>query len=234
MIIFRFFICLIPVVSFAQESLNIAVTASFKPVLEALAEPFEAQTNINLNISSASTGVLYQQVLSGAPFDIFFAADDKRPALLSNQLSINENNLRIYAVGKLVLVVNGKRGFELADLSNYQGRVVIANPTLAPYGIAAKKVLQEVGFGGQLVLANNVTQARQYLVLGLAEVGLIAASVAQDFEQVTEIDATKYDVINQQLLVIKPSDRAQSLLTFLNSAIARDIIRHYGYELPEL
>ena len=138
-----------------------------------------------------------------------------------------KKNLRTYAVGKLVLVTAKPMRFE--ELGRYAGRVVIANPTHAPYGVAAAQVLSEVGFLGERVLASNVTQARQYLSLGLADVGLIAASVAQGFEHVLHVDPEYYDVINQRLLVIKPSPETAALLTFLASPAALDIIQQQGY-----
>ena len=109
----------------------------------------------------------------------------------------------------------------------------MANPALAPYGLAYQKVLDPAGFQGERILTNNVIQARQYLSLGLAEVGLIAASVAQGFAQVIEVDASLYPAIKQQLLIVKPSAQAQAFVSFLASSDALDMIEQFGYQRPE-
>ncbi len=231
--VYRLLLLLVPCLGLAQEQLNVAVTASFKPVLETLADPFTESTNIQLSLSSASSGVLYQQIVSGAPFDVFFAADAERPRLLVDRLQLPVNARRDYAMGQLVLVINNTALSGITDLKDYSGRVILANPAHAPYGLAAQQVLDRVGFQGERVLANNVTQARQYLSLGLADVGLIAASVAQGFDDVVELDRTEYDAIRQQLVIVKPSDRVDALIRFLDTPFAKDIIQQQGYRLPE-
>lgn len=217
----------------ANDSLNIAVTSSFKPVIDALTEPFYDATGITLRISSASTGVLYQQSVSGAPFDVFFAADTLRPASLVKKLSLPDSQLVPYAKGRLVLVSNDNNVQSLADLASYANRLVIANPKHAPYGIAAEKVLLATGHKSSLILANNVNQARQYLQLGLADVGLIAASVSQGFSNVVEIPDSRYDAIIQSLVVLEPSPQTQALITFLKTDFAQQTLIDFGYEQPE-
>jgi len=216
----------------AEESINVAVTSSFKPVLETLSKAFFASTGIKLNVSSASTGVLYQQIALGAPFDVFFAADDVRPQLLAKELSLPEGRTQAYAVGQLVLVSLDDSVKSLEDLAAYTGKIVIANPTLAPYGQAAETVLDFVGFEGDLVLANNVAQARQYLKLRLTSVGIIAASMSEGFPRVVEIEQARYDEIQQQMVVLNPSGQVLSLVGFLSSSAAQTTITNMGYLLP--
>lgn len=217
----------------ASESLNVAVTASFKPVVDSFAKDFFEVTNIRLNVSSASTGVLYQQVLAGAPFDVFFAADVDRPQQLAREMKLPDSARVTYAEGLLVLVTNLPSVQSVNDLALYDGRIVMANPQHAPYGVAAEQVLDAVGFSGERVLANNVSQARQYLSLGLADIGLIAASVAQGFETVVAIDGSRYDDILQQLVVIRPSNLTEALLAYLDSDTGQHALVQHGYLNPQ-
>jgi molybdate transport system substrate-binding protein len=216
----------------SAEPITIAVTASFKPVLDEISEAFTEQTGVEIKVSSASTGVLYQQVVSGAPFDLFFAADALRPKMVAETLSLPASSTATYAQGLLVLVSNNDRFQQLGAITEFNGRVIIANPSHAPYGIAAQSVLESIQFDGTPVLANNVTQARQYLTLNLAPVGLIAASVAHGFTYQTVIDRSLYDPIIQQYVILKPSDEVTALLTFLSSDVAQRIILKNGYLLP--
>lgn len=217
----------------ATARLNVAVTASFRPVLEALRVEFEQQSGIELQLSSASTGVLYQQILNGAPFDVFFAADQQRPALLQQRLNLDASHRQTYAIGQLVLVSADVKVQSLADLNRYNARVVIANPAHAPYGAAAQAVLKAQGFSGTAVMANNVSQARQYLSMELASVGLIAASVAADLNIVQSVSETLHGPLDQQRLVLTDHPGNALLVDFLNQPESQIVIEQFGYRLPE-
>ncbi|EAR08187.1 molybdate ABC transporter substrate-binding protein [Reinekea blandensis] len=216
----------------AEERLNVAVTASFRPVLDHLAADFEAQSGIRLNLSSASTGVLYQQIRNGAPFDLFFAADRARPELLQQQWSLVESRRQTYAIGQLVLVSDDPAVQTVADLSQYEGRVVIANPALAPYGEAAQAVLDAQRFPGTPILANNVSQARQYLSMKLARVGLIAASVASGLNWVQDVPDQDAISLEQQLLVLTDHSANAQFLQYLQKKSSQAVFRQFGYRLP--
>lgn len=221
------FICLL---SAQVSALNIAVTASFKPVIDTLAELFYEQSGITLRLSSASTGTLTQQIIQGAPFDVFLAADKERPTFVRATLNLPATAQQPYAFGSLVLVSTHEQVRSLADLANYTGRVVIANPQHAPYGVAAENLLMDLSFNGTLIRAQNVSQAQQYLTLNLAEVGLVAKAVAQNTLPYIDIPPNQYAPIEHHLLLLKSSDDAQAFLGFLGSSIARAVIQRYGYE----
>ena len=114
---------------------------------------------------SGSTGQLYSQIVNGAPYDIFLAADQERPRQLVR--AGLASNPFTYAVGRLVLWT---REPELTDgltfdvvASDEIRRLAIANPRLAPYGVAARETLQAMGLWAslqsKLVLGENVGQA---------------------------------------------------------------------------
>lgn len=212
----------------AQDSINVAVTASFKPVLENIVETYQQDHDIRINLSSASTGILYQQILSGAPFDIFFAADADRPKILQQALNLPDETVSTYAFGQLVLFSKNDQVSTVNDLRGFEGRLVIANPALAPYGIAAQQVLDYVTFDGARVMANNVAQARQYLELGLADVGLIAESISQGLPNTSSLDANLYDAIQQDVLLISQSEVAIQFLRYVQQQ--GDVLRDFGYE----
>ena len=57
--------------------LRVACASNFKRTLQELAPGFESHTGHRLLISSASTGVLFNQLIHGAPFDVFLSADSQ-------------------------------------------------------------------------------------------------------------------------------------------------------------
>lgn len=215
------------------DSLNIAVTASFKPVLEEIAPLFKKAKGHDLVLSSASTGTLYQQIKHGAPFDVFLAADDLRPQQLQQFLQLPTERVFLYATGQLVLVSKDPAIKQLEDLNQSPHQLVIANPAVAPFGVAAEEVLGSIDYQGDKVLANNVSQAQQYLNLGLSPVGIVSASVAIDLPHI-KIDSTLYSAVVQQGIVLVDSTAAQEFVLFLLSQEVADLYQRYGYSMPAL
>ena len=225
--------------------LKVAVAANFKPVLATLAATFERETGHSLLISAASSGVLYNQIIYGAPFDVFLSADVERPAQLEEQGLILEGSRQLYASGVLVLWRPGgddrMSALTLNDLINHQGRLAIANPATAPYGISAKEVLEKVGLWpsiqSRLVKGASIAQAWQFVASGNAPAGLVAKSQvldhAHDISRVFQIPDTMYQAIKQELVILKRTrepEAARALANFLLSPTAQKIIDDHGYK----
>ena len=128
----------------SAATIRVAVAANFKPVLDVLAEQFEQKHNARVLVSSASSGILYNQITHGAPFDLFLSADDELPARLEQDGLIVPGSRQTYAYGRLVLWSHLDNPLTLTTLDKYKGRLAIANPALAPYGLAAQQTLEKM------------------------------------------------------------------------------------------
>lgn len=231
--------------------LKIAVAANFKPSLDILAKAFEVESGHRLLISSASTGVLYNQITHGAPFDVFLSADSLRPEMLEEKGLVLAGSRSPYALGELVLWSPGlagsfssKRGendaMTLDDLAGYKGRLSIANPATAPYGVAAKQVLDKLGlwssFRSRLVQGASIQQAWQFVASGNIPVGLVAKAQLTDQKgnghHVLPIPADLYDPIQQDLVILsrtKEAEAAKAFVGFLLSPSVQRLIVQHGY-----
>jgi molybdate transport system substrate-binding protein len=68
--------------------ISVAVAGDFFNPLKVLAARFESQTGHKVQLSVGTTGKLYAQIVNGAPFELFLAADQKRPTkLVAQQLA---------------------------------------------------------------------------------------------------------------------------------------------------
>ena len=161
----------------AQSTVTVAVATNFRPLLEQLNPRFEAETGYSVILSSGATGVLYHQILSGAPYDVLLAADQRTPANLAGEYETTSDHLRCYARGRLVLV-----GGQLPQLANPGLSVAIANPATAPYGVAAMAVLAREAFSAgvdrKLVRGANAMQAYQFWHTGGVNLALVPLSLA--------------------------------------------------------
>ena len=162
----------------------VAVASNFAPVAERIALRFEDATVHEVDVVAGSTGKLYAQIVRGAPFDAFLAADVERPARLVAEGHALADTRRVYAVGRLVLwSADPARRAGLSPAMLRRGdfrRLAMANPDLAPYGAAARATLEALDvldrLSPRLVFGENIGQAYALVASGNAELGLVAAS----------------------------------------------------------
>ncbi len=206
----------------------VAVAANFGKVAEGLLPAFEAETGYQITLSSGSTGQLYGQIVHGAPYDAFLAADQARPERLENAgLSLKRIT---YARGLLVLMAADGAASQ-ARLSEDFTHLAIANPALAPYGLAAQQALQAMGLWaqvqGKIVMGQNVGQAYALVASGNAELGLVAQSYApKAFWPVPE---SLYAPILQDAVLLSENPAAAAFITFLETEQAQAAMRAAGY-----
>jgi molybdate transport system substrate-binding protein len=215
----------------AASPLRIAVASNFRGAIEDLAGRYTARTGVSVTISSAASGVLAAQILRGAPFDVFFAADRDRAQVIVNARRAAGSAV-CYARGRLVLLGADDLGAALADRER---SIAIANPRSAPYGAAAAAVLQRAGFAGpdqrRVLRGGNVQQALQFFDSGAAQLALVARSLAGD--RGIAVPAAWHPPIDQYAVVIDRGAAnavAEEFLRTLDSDEARRALASRGYE----
>jgi len=215
---------LLPLSGWAGETVRVAVAANFKHTLAAVSADFERRSGHKVVLSSASTGVLYTQILHGAPFDIFFAADAQTPA----KLATPSRKPRCYARGSLVLAGGSEDLRQLADPSL---SLSIANPGTAPYGRAAVEVLERPEFatarGRKLVRGSNVVQAFQFWHSGGVSLALVPRSLAPE---AAPIPLAWHQPLEQHVIVLRDKDAVGAYLNWVISDSVRSLINDAGYE----
>ncbi|QIB65856.1 molybdate ABC transporter substrate-binding protein [Kineobactrum salinum] len=223
------FICCAPLQA-AETVLRVAVAANFRAAMEEQLLPaFTATHQVQVELSSASTGMLHNQIRHGAPFHLLLAADNVAPAALAASGEGVADTLFCYARGRLVLV-----GGELAQLQDHAHSIAIGNPALAPYGRAAEQVLARPDFASgaarKRVLGSNVLQALQFWHSGSVDLALLPRSLAPDG---LLIPARWHEPIEQQgILLQRGADlaAARALLAWLQGPEAGTGIRRAGYD----
>ena len=228
----RIFILLLMFIAtplWANESISIAVAANFKPTLEKITEPFLDNTNIFVTISAASTGVLATQILHGAQYDMFFAADQETPQQVAAAKALAATDTFCYARGSLVLA-GSKAG--LAALANPDLSVAIANPATAPYGSAAMEVLARPEFSAgasrKLVKGNSVAQAFQFWQSGAVDLALLPRALKAAGAIPVPLDW--YQPVAQYAVVLTHTAAVDEYLQWLRSDTVRSLITDAGYE----
>nr|VFJ90966.1 MAG: molybdate transport system substrate-binding protein [Candidatus Kentron sp. H]VFJ92126.1 MAG: molybdate transport system substrate-binding protein [Candidatus Kentron sp. H]VFJ98712.1 MAG: molybdate transport system substrate-binding protein [Candidatus Kentron sp. H] len=218
---------------------SVAAAANFRATMKALAEDFEDETGHKASLSFGSTGKLYAQILHGAPFEVFLAADQRRPRLLREKRLVKDRHT--YAIGKLVLWRgDGERKVDRNTLAEgAYHRVALANPRNAPYGAAALTVLERLGVADKVPVAkrvrgDNVAQAYQFVATGNADIGFVALSqvMGKDGGSVWRIPEALYEPIRQDAVLLargEDNPAARALFDYLKRDAAQGVIRRYGY-----
>jgi molybdate transport system substrate-binding protein len=236
-------VLLLPVWATPGE-VRIAAAANFVPTLRALAKEFSAQTGHRVKISSGSTGRHYAQIRNGAAFDVFLAADSARPTRLEAEGIGIAGSRFTYAIGRLVLWVPGQTEIGRPEdyLTNARfRRLAIANPRLAPYGLAAQQALETWQLWDRLqdrlVRGENVAQAYQFVATGNAQSGLVALSQLLGGDRAGHgayriISGELHEPIRQDALLLRSNAATEAFLQYLRSEPAARMIRDAGYGIP--
>jgi molybdate transport system substrate-binding protein len=228
--------------------IHLAVASNFFGPVREIASAFERATGDKVTISSGSTGKLYAQILNGAPFDLFLAANSREPERLEKAGLIRPGSRYTYARGVLALWAPGAGAEHATDprallAADAGGRLSIANPATAPYGAAAEAVLNAWkltdAYKGRIIRGENIAQAYQFAATGNARFGFVALSQLLDPARPPSgtywrIDGELYPPIRQQVVMLAraaDSREARAFWAYLKSGPARARIAAFGYGL---
>jgi molybdate transport system substrate-binding protein len=233
----------------ANDFLTIAVASNFTGTAKEIVASFSAATDVSVRISAGSTGKLYAQIVNGAPFDIFLAADATRPELLERSGHAVVGTRFTYAIGALVLwsqdaKLKGRDCHEALQAGAYD-RVALANPRTAPYGQAARDVLVAAGLweavSARAVLGENITQTFQFVATGNATLGFVARSQALDdrFDEPScawPVPSSLHRDLHQQAVILSGSSQkpvARQFLQYMRSPEVTAILNRHGYTISQ-
>jgi molybdate transport system substrate-binding protein len=235
------------------EQTNIAVASNFTHTMKALIRVFEKTSEHQIKASYGSSGKIYAQIKHGAPFQLFFSADQIKPLALYNE-GLTTGKPFTYAFGALALW-SSNVGFKNKELQKLQSgefnKLSLANPKLAPYGIAAMEVLEKLELveatRKQWIQGENIAQTYQFVGTGNADLGFVALSQVINNQVINQSDywpvPTKlYQPIRQDVVLLKNAGQlkdgknntaAKDFLLFIHSEQGQSIIKSYGYQTED-
>lgn len=241
---------LIPLLHTESSTLTVAAASDLQFALGEIVPAFEKATGSVVKLSYGASGSFVAQIIAGAPFDLFFSADEAYPKrLIETDFAVPESFYR-YATGRLVLWVPNASPIDLtregmqALLHPSVKRVALANPAHAPYGKAAVAALQSAGIyerlQPRLVFGENISQAAQFVESGNAEVGLLSlshslAAPMKERGRFWLVPSEAYPPLQQGVVILRRSKEpllAQSLIDFIKGREGKVILERYGFTVP--
>lgn len=225
-----------------EKELRVAAAADLQPVMPAFAAAYEKKTGVKLKVSFGSSATLATQIVNGAPFDVFLAADFTYPEKVV-AAGLADGTPQPYARGTLVLWARKDSPIQPLTMDLLTDprvtRVAVADEFHAPYGAAAYAAMRWMktfeAIKPKLVVAENVAQSAQFVVSGNAQMGFISLTSAESpqlkeigtYVRVPEI----YPKIRQCAVVMKKSphaDEAKAFLEWMTSPAVQAHMKDFG------
>jgi len=228
-----------------QGSITIFAAASLTDVVEELAARFEESTGIVVATNLASSGMLAQQIIAGAPADVFLSANTDWMSEVVKAGYAGVENVADFADNRLVVVIRFDAALELEKLDDLLSpdffKIAIADPSHAPAGKYAVEALKAAGIHDQLqerlIPAIDVRAALAYVTSREVEAALVYrtdARIVDDVYIALEVPEELHSpIIYQAAAIGDPAGTAgRQFLDFIMSAEGRDILSEYGFTTP--
>ncbi len=222
----------------------IAAASDLRPAFEEMAPLFTADTGIAVTFSFGSSGQLREQIVNGAPFDVFASANSEFVDDVIDAQRAQTDTKVVYARGRIVLwaASSEKVPRNIGELSTSRySRIAIANPNHAPYGLAAKQALTSAGVwnavSNRLVLGENISDTKKIIDSGNVDAGIIAMSLAiADGGTYVEIPEKLHAPLLQTAVVTTTGTQqagGKKWLDFMMSTAGSRIMSKYGFVPPQ-
>ncbi len=229
----------------ANNKVIIAAASDLRFALDSIVHNYPQRQQIQ--VVYGSSGKMYEQISSGAPFDLYFSADLEYPKNLEKKGKTG-SEIYLYAIGRLVFWSKKSDDHPMDPnylLSESVKKIAIANPRHAPYGKRAEETLRYYELwdrvGGKLVFGENISQTAQFVSTGASEVGLIALSLAlsPNLKKInasyTLIPSEAHAPLRQGVVITKRAENnpiAKAFFEFMQQDVAMGILAHFGFEEP--
>ena len=231
-----------------KQEIIVSAAASLRNAFLEIGEIYEKQTGVKPNFNFAASGVLQQQIETGAPVDVFASASQQQMDALQSKGLLLDETRQDFTGNSLVLIVPvGSR----LNIKSFQDlvearvrRIAIGNPKTVPAGQYAQDTLTALKLWDTLqprfIPAENVRQVLDYVSRDEVEAGLVYASdavIAEDkIRVVAEAPAGTHEVITYPIAVLKDSTNRAAALRFIEltqSRTGKSILARYGFADPK-
>jgi len=226
--------------------LTVSAAASLTNAFKDLAGRFEhGHPGTTLRLNFGASGTLLQQMVHGAPVDVFASADQETMDKAAAQGLIDTATRRDFAGNGLVLIVPLQGGPPPASLQDLAAapvrRIAVGKTATVPAGRYTRQALEAAGLWDALqpkfVPADSVRQVLDYVARGEVDAGFVYrtdAAVMRDRAR-TALTVAGHAPISYPVAVAADSRQpalARQFLEFLASAPARGILDRYGFGTP--
>jgi molybdate transport system substrate-binding protein len=224
--------------------LTVSAAASLTNAFKDIARSYEAQhadTKVFMNFGAS--GALLQQMVKGAPVDIFASADQETMDAAEKQGLVAAGDRRNFARNTLVLVVPSDSKQPIHRLEDLGlpavQKVAIGNPASVPVGHYAQHALETAKLwpivSGKAINTESVRQSLDYVARGEVDAGFVYATDAAIMPDKVKVAfdvpldiAISYPIA--KTVVSANAGEAELLIAYILSPAGRAILNKYGFQ----
>jgi len=227
------------------KDITIAAAADLVLAFDEIGKLFERTYGIRTKIIYSSSGTAREQIANGAPFDVYASANIKFVDDLIKAGKIIPDTQELYGIGRVGAATSVKSKLRISSLndllkSDYK-KIAIADPSHAPYGLAAKQTLEKFGLWDKLkdkmIYAKDIQHSLSLLNTGNVEAAFISLSVVNTKKVNFYLAEDKLHApLKQSIAVVKGTKKeveARKFIRFVNGTEGRKIMIKYGFILPD-
>ncbi|MQA24074.1 MAG: molybdate ABC transporter substrate-binding protein [Micromonosporaceae bacterium] len=224
-----------------QAELTVFAAASLTEVLTTLGKRFERRRpGVDVTFSFQSSAALAQQIVHGAPADVYAAASPQSMAV-ATWAGMVAGEPQVFARNRLQIAApagNPGRVRGLADLARPELKIALC-AAQAPCGAASRAALRAAGIRAEPdTYGNDVKAVLAKVTLGEVDAALVyRTDVRAAGDAVVGIDfpAAAKAANDYPVAVLREApqrDAARAFAAYLGSAEARGVLAEAGFALP--
>lgn len=223
--------------------LTISAAASMSNALAELKELYEQDHPVQLLFNFSGSGALKQQIIQGAPVDIFISASKEHmDELVEKDMMLTNYHSSLVANSLVLITPKNEDGVQvtLSTLQNLN-KIAIGIPEVVPAGSYAKEALQNANIWNQveskLIYTKDVSQVLTYVESKNVDAGLVYktdALASKKVEMTENIDPSLHSPILYDYGVLKNTQNmkeSKSFFDFLQSPAAQQVFEKYGFNV---
>jgi molybdate transport system substrate-binding protein len=224
----------------ADESVTALVASSTKDAIGEIAKAFEADTGIDVNISPGASNALAQQIIHGAPADVFVSASPEWMDAVAREGLVSESHP--LAGNQLVVIVPKDTKTNIAspgDLLNSDVKRIALAGESVPAGKYAEQALRFHDVFDilvpKIVRGTDVRSAMAYAERGEVDAGIVYATDARltgNVRVAYTFDEESHDPILYPAALLRDGankEAAKRFYAYLRSEAAGEIFAQYGF-----
>jgi len=223
--------------------LTVSAAASLTQAFQEIGAQFEAQhPGTKLKFNFGASGALAQQIINGAPVDVFASADTDTMDKAVAKAVVNAADSKVFISNRLVLVTPVQADLGLKQLTDLKKtevkRFAMGLPASVPAGHYALGALDKAGLWNDLkdkvISTQNVRQALDYVARGEVDAGFVYASDAQLMVDKVKVAFTVPTATPIQYPIAKvaastQSEAANKFIGFVMSAPGQAVLKKHGF-----
>jgi molybdate transport system substrate-binding protein len=234
-------------VKIQAAEVTVFAAASLTDSLRQIASDYEKNSGDQIIFNFGASSTLARQIEEGAPADIFFSADETQMDRLAKKDLVDPATRKNRLGNLLVVVIANDSTLQIKsarDLTNAAvEKIAFADPKAVPAGVYGKKWLTEqklwTAIEPKVVPTENVRGALAAVESGNVEAGVVYktdAGISKKVKIAYEVPAGDAPKISYPMALVKESkepEAAKKFLNYLDSPVAGDIFKKFGFTLRD-